>query len=129
MSFFSGNVLDHCNGRLISKNNINVDFGVIKYQCSCSFNFTFNPPIFYSPSINPGFDGCGTAIQIKEMNNNIYKIPCTSSTPPAVYSLQFTTVELTCDYPRDDKYCKYTGYCLRVFSNGRYCLLFKCYLK
>lgn len=127
--FFLGNVLDSCDGRVISNNNIYVDFGVIKYKCSCSFNFTFNPQLFYLASINPGFDDCGTAIQIKEMNNNIFSIQCMSSVPPTVSSSQFTTVELTCDYPRDYNYCKYTGYCLRVFSNGRYCLLFKCYLK
>lgn len=127
--FFLGNVLDSCDGRVISNNNIYVDFGVIKYKCSCSFNFTFNPKLFYLASINPGFDDCGTAIQIKEMNNDIFSIQCMSSVPPTVSSSQFTTVELTCDYPRDYNYCKYTGYCLRVFSNGRYCLLFKCYLK
>lgn len=117
--FFLGNVLDSCDGRVISNNNIYVDFGVIKYKCSCSFNFAFNPQLFYLPSINPGFDDCGTAIQIKEMNNNIFSIQCMSSVPPIVSSSQFTTVELTCGYPRDDNYCKYTGYCLRVFSNGR----------
>lgn len=129
ISFFPlGYVLDSCDDRVISNNYIYVDFSVIEYQCSCSFIFYSNAKIFYSLSKNPGFDGCGTAIQIKEMNNNIYRIPCTSSTPPTVSSLEFTTVELTCNNPIDSS-CKYTGYCLRVFSNSRYCLLFKCYLK
>lgn len=99
-----------------------VDFGVIKYQCSCSFNFHSNPTIFYSLSVNPGYNTCGTAIQITEIDDNKYKIPCTSSAPSIVPSSQFTTVELTCDKPGDASVCKNTGYCLRVFSNGRYCL-------
>lgn len=116
---FSGNVLDSCDGRVISNNNINVDFGVIKYQCSCSFYFYFNAPLFYSLSRNPGFNGCGTAIQIKEMDGNKSRIPCTSSTPFTVTSSQFTTVEVNCDRSLD-KYCESTGYCLRVLSNSRY---------
>lgn len=126
--FFLGNVLDSCDGHVISNNNINVDFGVIKYQCSCSFNFSFNAPLFYSLSRNPGFENCGTAIQIREMDGTLSKIPCTSSTPFTVTS-QFTTVEVICDYWPLVSYCESTGYCLRVFSNSRYCLLRKCYLK
>lgn len=123
ISFFPpGYVLDSCDDRVISNNYIYVDFSVIEYQCSCSFILNSNAKFFNSLSKNPGFDGCGTAIQIKEMNNNIYRIPCTSSTPPTVSSLQFTTVELTCNNPIDSS-CKYTGYCLRVFSNSRYCLM------
>lgn len=120
--FSSDNVLDSCNGSVISNNNMYVDFGVIKYQCSCSFNFHSNPTIFYSLSVNPGYNTCGTAIQITEIDDNKYKIPCTSSAPSIVPSSQFTTVELTCDKPGDASVCKNTGYCLRVFSNGRYCL-------
>lgn len=126
--FPPGYVLDSCGGRVISNNYIYVDFSVIKYQCSCSIIFDSNGNSFYSLSKNPGYDGCGTAIQIKDMNNNIYSMPCTSLTPHTVFSLQFTTVELTCNNQIDSS-CNNTGYCLRVFSNSRYCLLFKCYLK
>lgn len=126
--FFSGNVLDSCDGRVVSNNNIYVDFDVIKYQCSCSFTFASNDTLFYSLSKNPGFNNCGTAIQIREMNDNIYSIPCTSSEPSTVVSSQFTTVELTCNTYIDSS-CKDTGYCLLVFSNSMYCLLFQCYLK
>lgn len=120
--FFSENVLDSCNGSVISNNNMYVDFGVIKYQCSCFFNFHSNPTVFHSLSVNPGYDNCGTAIQFREIGDNKYKSPCTSSAPPILSFSQFTTVELTCDYPRDDIICKNTRYCLRVFSNSRYCL-------
>lgn len=72
--FFSGNVLDNCDGRVIS-NNIYVDFGVIKNQCSCSFTFAFNALLFYSLSLNPGYDNCGTAIQISEITGNKYRMP------------------------------------------------------
>lgn len=129
MTFFSGNVLDSCDGRVISNDNINVDFGVIKYQCSCSFNFYFNAPLIFSLSRNPGFNDCGTAIQIKEMDGNKSRISCTSFTPFIVTSSQFTTVEVICIWPFSS-YCeRSTDYCLRVFSNSRYCLLHKCNLK
>lgn len=129
-SFFfpPGNVLDSCDGRIISNNNMYVDFGVIKYRCSCSFNFAVNALLFYSLSRNPGFDYCGTAIQITEMNGNKSRMPCTSSIPFTVISSQFTTVEMTCNWSLV-RYCESTGYCLRVFSNSRYCLLRICYLK
>lgn len=115
--FFSGNVLDSCDGRVISYNNINVDFGVIKYQCSCSFTFPFNVRLFYSPNRTPGFDDCGTAIQIREITGNKFMIPCTSSEPLIIVSSQMTIVELSCD---DSTNCDYAGYCLRIFSNGMY---------
>lgn len=115
--FFSGNVLDSCDGRVISYNNINVDFGVIKYQCSCNFTSPFNVRLFYYPNRTPGFDDCGTAIQIREINGNKFMIPCTSSEPPIIVSSQMTIVELSCD---DSTNCDNAGYCLRIFSNGMY---------
>lgn len=128
--FFSpGYVLDSCDGHVVSNNNINVDFGVIKYQCSCYFNFASNATLYYSLSQNPGFDKCGTAIQIKEMGENKFRIPCASSTPFTVPSSQFTTAELICDHWPFVSYCTSTDYCLRVLSNSRYCLLRKYYLK
>lgn len=115
--FFSGNVLDSCDGSVISKNNLYVDFGVIKYQCSCSFNFAFNAGLFYSLSRNPGVDDCGTAIQIEEINGATFRMQCTSSVPGTVYSSEFTIVELSCV---DSTKCDNAGYCLRILSNGMY---------
>lgn len=94
-----------------------VDFGLIKYQCSCSFKNALNAQLIYSLSRNPGYDECGTAIQIKEINGSTYRMPCTQSTaPPFVISSQTTTVELACD---DQPHCSDTsGYCLLVLSNN-----------
>ncbi|XP_065927596.1 uncharacterized protein [Magallana gigas] len=108
------NVLDSCDGSVISKNNLYVDFGVIKYQCSCSFNFAFNAGLFYSLSRNPGVDDCGTAIQIEEINGATFRMQCTSSVPGTVYSSEFTIVELSCV---DSTKCDNAGYCLRILSN------------
>lgn len=115
--FFSGNVLESCDGRVISKNNLYVDFGVIKYQCSCSFNFAFNAQVFFSLFRNPGFDDCGTTIQIKDNNGVTYRMQCTSSVPDTVVSSKFTIVELSCV---DSTKCDNAGYCLRIFSNSMY---------
>lgn len=107
------NVLESCDGRVISKNNLYVDFGVIKYQCSCSFNFAFNAQVFYSLFRNPGFDDCGTTIQIKDINGGTYRMQCTSSV--TVVSSKFTNVELSCV---GSTKCDNAGYCLRIFSNN-----------
>lgn len=106
------NVLESCDGRVISKNNLYVDFGVIKDQCSCSFNFAFNAQVFYSLFRNPGFDDCGTTIQIKDINGGRYRMQCTSSV--TVVSSKFTIVELSCV---DSTKCDNAGYCLRILSN------------
>lgn len=111
--FFSGNVLDSCDGRIISNNNMYVDFGLIKYQCSCSFTPAFNERIIYTLSINPGFKDCGTAIQINEINGIIFSMPC--STESTVFSNRSTLVKLT---RNDARLFGSTGYCLRVLSNG-----------
>lgn len=116
--FFSGNVLDSCDGRVISNNNIYVDFGVIKNQCSCYFINALNAQFLYTLSRNPGYGGCGTAIQINENNGDIFSIPC-STAPPTVFSSQSTLVKLT---GTDARLSGNTGYCLRVLSNGRYTL-------
>lgn len=108
------NVLDSCDGRVISS-NIYVDFGVIKYQCSCSFTVAFNALLFHSLSRNPGFDDCRTTIQMKDINGVTYKMPCTSSEPPTVVSSKFTIVELSCD---DSTNCDNAGYCIQIFSNN-----------
>lgn len=107
------NVLDSCDGRIISNNNMNVDFGLIKYQCSCSFTPAFNKKIVYTLSINPGYKGCGTAIQINEINGTIFSMPC-STEPITVFSEQSTSVKLT---RTDVSLSGSTGYCLRVLSN------------
>lgn len=116
----NSNVLDSCDGRVIINNNINVDFGVIKKQCSCYFINALNAQLIYTLSRNPGYDGCGTGIQIKENNDNIYFIPCTSSTPSPVMSSQSSRVELVCS---DSTKCENAGYCLRIFSNNASILL------
>lgn len=110
--FFSGNVLDNCDGRVISNNNIYVDFGLIKYQCSCSFTKALNVQFIYVLSRNPGHDGCVTPIQISEINGDIYRIQCMSSIPPLVISSQSTNVELVSSDPSkcDTAY----EYCLTV---------------
>lgn len=105
----NSNVLDSCDGRVVSNNNIYVDFGVIKYQCSCSFKNALNAHLIYTLSRNPGYEGCGTAIQIKEINDNIYKIPCSSIT--SYISSQLSTVELVCS---DSTICDNAGICLRI---------------
>lgn len=109
------NVLDSCDGRVISYNNIYVDFGVIKYQCSCSFTFAFNEPLIYDLNRNPSFDDCGTAIQIKEINGATFRMQCTSSVPVIVVSSNFTIVELSCV---DSTKCDNAGYCLRILPNN-----------
>lgn len=112
------NVLDSCDGRVISNNNMYVDFGVIKYQCSCYFINALNAQFIYSLSRNPGFDDCGTAIQISEITGNIsrmYRMPCTSSRPSTMFFSQLTKVELVCS---DPKSCGIAGYCLLILSNN-----------
>lgn len=111
------NVLDSCDGRVISNDNLYVDFGVIKSQCSCSFTKTHNAELIYSLSRNPdyNYDGCGTAIQIKEINGVTSKMSCASSTPHTVLSSLSTTVELVYIEPT---YMGNTRYCLRVLSNN-----------
>lgn len=116
-SFFSGNVLDSCDGRVISNNIFYVDFSLIKYQCSCSFTFAFNARLFYSLSRNPGYDDCGTAIRISDINGTISTMQCTSFIPSTFVSSQMTTVELSCV---DSTKCGNAGYCLRIRSNSRY---------
>lgn len=114
--FFSGNALDSCDGRIISNNNMYVDFTKIKYQCSCSFINALNAQLIYYLNRNPGYDGCGTAVQIKEINGAIYRMPCMSSVPFFELS-QSTTVELVCSVSTQ---CSNAEYCLRILSNSMY---------
>lgn len=93
-----------------------MDFGEIKYQCSCSFTSALKAQLIYSLSKNPG-DECGTAIQIKEINGAMYRLPCQTSIPSPEFSSQSITVEVICNWPTI-RYCENTGYCLRVFSNN-----------
>lgn len=109
------NVLDSCDGRVISNNIFYVDFSLIKYQCSCSFTFAFNARLFYSLSRNPGYDDCGTAIRISDINGTISTMQCTSFIPSTFVSSQMTTVELSCV---DSTKCGNAGYCLRIRSNN-----------
>lgn len=108
------NVLDSCDGGIISNNNMYVDFSVIKNQCLCSFTNALNAQLIYYLIRSPGYDGCGTAIQIKEINGFTYRMPCMSSVPFLELS-QSITVELVCSDPIK---CGDTGYCLRILSNN-----------
>lgn len=91
-----------------------MDFGEIKYQCSCSFTSALKAQLIYSLSKNPG-DEFGTAIQIKEINCAMYRLPCQTSIHSPEFSSQSITVEVICNWPTI-RYCENTGYCLRVFS-------------
>lgn len=115
--FFPGNVLVSCDGRVISSYNMYVDFGLIKYQCSCSFTNAFDVQILYSLSSNPGIDGCGTAIQITDVNGNTSRSLCSKSGTHTHYIKEPTLVKLV---NNDPMFANETKYCLNVFSNGMY---------
>lgn len=118
--FFPGNVLVSCDGRIISNYNMYVDFGLIKYQCSCSFTHAFDVQILFFLSSNPGFDGCGTAIQITELNGNKSKISCSKSVTQTIYIKEPTSVKLVKLVNDVPMFANQTKYCLNVFSNSMY---------
>lgn len=65
------NILDSCDGQVISNININVDLDVIKYQCSCSFTNVFSVEKLYMPCRNPGVDHCKNRYKLtRSMVNN-----------------------------------------------------------
>lgn len=86
------NNLDSCNGQVISNININVDFDVIKYQCSCSFTNVFSVEKVYIPCRNPGVDYCKNAIQINEINGKQHRISCSSS-PASLVSTAYIQLQ------------------------------------
>lgn len=86
------NILDSCDGQVISNININVDFDVIKYQWSCSFTNVFSVEILYIPCRNPGVDYCKNAIQINEINGKQRRISCSSS-PASLVSTAYIQLQ------------------------------------
>nr|XP_022295204.1 uncharacterized protein LOC111105296 isoform X1 [Crassostrea virginica] len=108
------NVLNSCDGSIVSNNNIYMDFEVIKSQCSCTVEPINNVKVIYLLSTNPGYNDCGTGIQITESNNDIHILKCRKDSPGSVFSNLSTNVEFRNDRPLvsgNDEYC------LRVFSN------------
>ncbi|XP_022295201.2 uncharacterized protein LOC111105295 isoform X3 [Crassostrea virginica] len=109
------NVLNSCDGSIVSNNNIYMDFGVIKSNCSCTVEPINNVTAIYLLSKNPGYNVCGTGIQITQSNNDIQILKCSNDSPGSVLTNLSTTVELKNDYN------SFVGgndeYCLRVFSN------------
>lgn len=114
---FSGNVLNSCDGRILTRNSIYVDFGEIEYQCSCFIKPNSIEKTFYILSVYPKYDSCGTAIQITEDNGTPYRIKCSRSTPGTVTSTQSTSVKLFNDNTVNRGE---TRYCVIVYSNGMY---------
>ena len=114
MLFNSEYVLNSCDGSIVSNNNIYMDFGVIKSQCSCTVEHINHVRAIYILSTNPGYFGCGTGIQITKSNNDIQILRCSNNSPGSVLTNLSTTVELKHDYNSSDEYC------LRVYTNGNY---------
>ena len=118
MLFNSENVLNSCDGSIVSNNNIYMDFGVIKSQCSCTVEHINNVTAVYLLSKNPGYNDCGTGIQITLSNKDIETLRCSNDSPGSVFTNLSTTVELKNDYNLilggNDKYC------LLVYTNGNY---------
>ncbi|XP_078326367.1 uncharacterized protein LOC111105297 [Crassostrea virginica] len=100
------NVLNSCDGSIVSNDDIYIDFGVIKNQCSCTVEHINNVNAIYTLSEDPGYIGCGTGIQITKSNNDIETLRCSN-----VITNLSTTVEFKNDYNSFDEYC------LRVYTN------------
>ena len=118
MLFNSENVLNSCDGSIVSNNNIYMDFGVIKSNCSCTVEPINNVTAIYFLSKNPGYNDCGTGIQITQSNNDIQILRCRNDSPGSVFTNLSTTVELK------NYYNLFVGgnhkYCLLVYTNGNY---------
>ena len=117
MLFNSENVLNSCDGSIVSNNNIYMDFGVIKSNCSCTVEPINNVPAIYLLSKNPGYIDCGTGIQITQSNNDIQILKCSNVSPGSVFTNLSTNVEFRNDNPLASGN---DGYCLRIFSNSNY---------
>ena len=95
-----------------------MDFGVIKSQCSCTVEHINNVQAIYLLSKNPGYNDCGTGIQITLSNKDIETLRCSNDSPGSVFTNLSTTVELKNDYNLfvggNDKYC------LLVYTIGNY---------
>ena len=117
MLFNPENVLNSCDGSIVSNNNIYMDFGVIKRQCSCTVEPINNVPAIYLLTKNPGNIGCGTGIQITQSNNDIQILKCSDNSPGFVFTNLSTIAEFR-NY--NSLVSGNDEYCLRVFSNGNY---------
>ena len=115
--FNSENVLNSCDGSIVSNNNIYMDFGVIKSQCSCTVEHINNVQAIYLLSTPPGYNGCGTGIQITQSNKDIEILRCSNDSPGSVLTNLSTNVEFRND---NSLASGNDGYCLRIFSNSNY---------
>lgn len=117
------NVLSSCDGRIISKEVIYVDFHFVKDKCSCAFES--NVSMLYYLSTYPKYD-CGTGIEIIDSNNSIYRLLCTSdSNSGSVKTILTTKVRLTGEIRSNERN---EDYCLSVISNSKtYNYLFHIY--
>ena len=116
--FNSENVLNNCDGSIVSNDDIYIDFGVIKSQCSCTIENINNVNAIYILSTNPGYNGCGTGIQITQSNNEIQILRCSNDSPGSVFTNLSTTVEFKID--NNSFVGANDEYCLQVYTNGNY---------
>ena len=114
--FNSENVLNSCDGSIVSNDDIYIDFGVIKSQCSCTVEHINNVHAIYILSTNPGYNGCGTGIKITKSNNDIGILRCSNDSPGNVFTNLSTTVE----FNNNPLLGGNDEYCLRVYTNGNY---------
>ncbi|XP_078326374.1 uncharacterized protein LOC144622916 isoform X2 [Crassostrea virginica] len=109
------NVLNNCDGSIVSNDDIYIDFGVIKSQCSCTIENINNVNAIYILSTNPGYNGCGTGIQITQSNNEIQILRCSNDSPGNVFTNLSTTVEFKID--NNSFVGANDEYCLQGFTN------------
>ncbi|XP_062568100.1 uncharacterized protein LOC134230354 [Saccostrea cucullata] len=111
-SYCSNGILDTCDGSKVSGDNICIDFGEIRFQCSCSISLNYGGQTFYDLASNPGYKSCGTAVEVLDSNNLKYRLPCSSNPDVLVLTNRSSFVKLIkegIDGPTD--------YYLRVFTN------------
>ncbi|XP_048766572.2 uncharacterized protein LOC125673797 [Ostrea edulis] len=112
-------VIDSCSGQEISNNNILIDFGIIETRCDCKVSLNFSSQYFYSLAANPGYDGCGTAIEISVDSNTTSRLLCTSKQPSTVFGKSNETNHTVKFIPSVNQNIKgNSGYCVRIASNG-----------
>ncbi|XP_048766570.2 uncharacterized protein LOC125673795 isoform X3 [Ostrea edulis] len=111
-------VIDNSSGQEISNNNILIDFGIIETQCDCKVSFNFSGEYFYSLAANPGYDGCGTAIEISVDSNTTFRLPCSFKQPSTVFGTSDETSDTVKLIPSVNQNIKgNSGYCVRIASN------------
>lgn len=112
-------MIDNCSGQEISNNNILIDFGIIETQCDCKVSFNFSGEYFYSLAANPGYDGCGTAIEISVDSNTTIRLPCSFKQPSTVFGTSDETSDTVKLIPSVNQNIKgNSGYCVRIASNS-----------